>query len=287
MVVDAVADEDRDVDITVRSLSEDGATSIFEGIEVKHHKRPLDVIYVEQLCAKLRDMPEIVVRGIVSGSGYTEPATRKADHNGVTLYSLCDWTAPMELAGVTLSDEFKFHERTYQWTRGPHVTLDPNLRLSESIAEQLVPDTPVFDRNGAPLIHTPTCRGLCDSLASRTTARAKEQGQPLDMRVGETRSVTFNITVEDEPYVTVGGTRIILTQARVTGEIAYVEKVITPMFKVLVRHEDQQAFVGCAVFEMSMGNLGGISVDPSRRVRFINVPVADRLLKKIYRRQLK
>jgi hypothetical protein len=284
MVLDTVADENRDVDITVRSLGEGGTVSIFEGIEVKHHKRPLDVTHIEQLCAKLRDMPDILAPGIVSSSGYTEPATRKATHNGVTLYSLCDWTAPMKLGGVMLSDELKFREQTYKWVTMPHIQFNPNLHLPDSIKKQIEPDTPVFDRNGIPLLHTPTYRALADNLASQTTALSEQQGQPLEMKVGEIRSVAFNITLEHEPYIVAGTTRITLSQARLTGELACVEKVITPMFKVLVRYEDQQPFVGCAVFEMSMGNLAGISVDPSRKVHFINVPIADRLLKKIYRR---
>jgi hypothetical protein len=285
MVFDAIADEDRDVDITVRSLSENGTVSIFEGIEVKHHKRPLDVTHIEHLCTKLRDMPDILTPGIVSSSGYTEPATRKASHNGVTLYSLCDWTAPMKLGGVMLSDELKFHEQTYEWVTGPHIQFNPNHHLPDSIKKQIETDAPLFDRNGVPLSHTPTYRALADNLASQTTALSEQQGQPLEMKVGETRSVTFNINLDDEPYIIAGTTKITLSQAQLTGELACVEKVITPMFKVLVRHADQQPFVGCAVFEMSMGNLAGISVDSSQTVKFINVPIADRLLKKIYRRR--
>ncbi len=55
---------------------------------VKHHKRPLDVTHVEQLCAKLNDMPEITNRGIISGSSYTKPAVRKAKRENVELFEL-------------------------------------------------------------------------------------------------------------------------------------------------------------------------------------------------------
>jgi hypothetical protein len=70
MVFDAAAEKDRDVDVTVRAVGDDGAVSVFEGLEVKDHTRPLDVTHVEQLCTKLRDMPAIKDRGIVSASGY-------------------------------------------------------------------------------------------------------------------------------------------------------------------------------------------------------------------------
>ena len=76
MVYDGSAEEERDVDVTVRSTNTKGVVSAFEGIEVKRHTRPLDVIQVEQLCKKLIDMPDITQRSIVSASGYYEPAIR-------------------------------------------------------------------------------------------------------------------------------------------------------------------------------------------------------------------
>jgi len=45
-------------------------------------------------------------------------------------------------------------------------------------------------------------------------------------------------------------------------------------------------FVACAVYEMTGGNLGGLVFDGNRQFRFRNIPVADRLLRKIYRRKL-
>ena len=286
MVFDAAAEEERDVDITVRAQKEDGTILAFEGIEVKHHTRPLDVTHIEQLCAKFRDMPGITAPSIVSGSGYYDPAVKKAKRSGVTLYTLRDWIAPMEFAGVKITDEFKFHEQTYQWVGQPHVTLNPNLHLPNDISDQISLDTPVFDKNGASLSTNFNLQTLVNNLTSQTTALAEQQGQPLQMSIGETRNVTFNITLEDEPFVVIGGTKISLMQAQVTGEITYIEKIISPAFKVLVRHEDQQPFVGCAVFQMSQGNLAGISINAKRRISFINIPIADRLLKKIYRRKI-
>jgi hypothetical protein len=54
-----------------------------------------------------------------------------------------------------------------------------------------------------------------------------------------------------------------------------------------VRLEDHRPIVACAVFEMSGGNLGGIAFDGNRQLRFLNIPVADRLLRKIYRRRVR
>ena len=43
-------------------------------------------------------MPAITERGIVSASGYTEAAINKARRYGVTLYSLLEWSVPVEIA---------------------------------------------------------------------------------------------------------------------------------------------------------------------------------------------
>ena len=80
----------RDVDITVTTRAADGTVHAFKGIEVKAEKRPLDVITVEQLCAKLKDMPGITHRSVVSASGYTAPAIQKAQHHGMELWELKD-----------------------------------------------------------------------------------------------------------------------------------------------------------------------------------------------------
>lgn len=151
MVFDAAAEKDRDVDVTVRAVGDDGAVSVFEGLEVKDHTRPLDVTHVEQLCAKLRDMPEITDRGIVSASGYTEGGVNKARRSGVTPYSLIEWTAPVEIATVTLIPNFEYVESGYRWVEGPHIHFSPSLELPDSLVQQLRPETQVFDKTGTPL----------------------------------------------------------------------------------------------------------------------------------------
>jgi hypothetical protein len=286
-VFDEVAEEDRDVDVTVRAAGADGQISVFEGLEVKDHARPLDVIHVEQLCAKLRDMPAITDRGIVSASGYTEAALNKARHYGVTLYSFVEWTAPVEVATVTLIPNFEYVETGYRWVEGPHVHFTPNLNLPESLAQQLAPGTPLFDKTGTPIAPPMTYQGLADKLASGAANIAKALGHPLEMAVGEKKPVIFNIKLEDERFALVEDQMISLTEARISGVIEYVEQAGEPLCKVLVRLEDQHPIVACAVFDMSGGNLGGIAFDGNRRLRFLNIPVADRLFRKIYRRRLK
>lgn len=111
MVPDTAAEKDRDVDVTVTMREADGTTSAFKAFEVKREGAPLDVIAVEQMCLKLKDMPSVTHRAIVSASGYTAPAVRKASAHGVTLYVMKPWTRPLaeqfpEFVGVGRPDEF-------------------------------------------------------------------------------------------------------------------------------------------------------------------------------------
>lgn len=96
MVYDAAAQKERDVDVTV-TVSENGSlVHAFKAYEVKREKAPLDVSDVEQLCAKLLDMPSVTHRSIVSSSGYTDTAKVKAAHRGVELYAFREWTRPLQ-----------------------------------------------------------------------------------------------------------------------------------------------------------------------------------------------
>jgi hypothetical protein len=95
MVYDVGAEKQRDVDVTVTVKEHGQITHAFKAYEVKHESQPLDVITTEQLCFKLFDMPDITNRAIVSSSGFTESAQKKAAHHGVELYALLPWTRPL------------------------------------------------------------------------------------------------------------------------------------------------------------------------------------------------
>jgi hypothetical protein len=111
LVPDVAANKSRDVDITVTLREEDGTITAFKAYEVKREGEPLDVTTVEQLCIKLRDMPKVTHRAIVSASGFTDGAISKAAAHDVQLYVLKPWTDPLssqfpEFEGVGPPEEF-------------------------------------------------------------------------------------------------------------------------------------------------------------------------------------
>jgi hypothetical protein len=96
MVLDAAAEKERDVDVTVTVAEAGRMTHAFKAYEVKREGTPLDVTEVEQLCLKLLDMPTITHRAIVSASGFTTGAQTKAAHHGIQLFALRQWTRPLQ-----------------------------------------------------------------------------------------------------------------------------------------------------------------------------------------------
>jgi hypothetical protein len=89
MVLDESAEKERDVDITVTLEEAPGAIRALKAYEVKKEKTPLDVAEVEQLCMKSHDMPSVTHKAIVSSSGFTAPALKKANHQASN-YSRCN-----------------------------------------------------------------------------------------------------------------------------------------------------------------------------------------------------
>lgn len=289
MVYDEAAEEERDVDVTVRSTNSNGVVAAFDGIEVKRHTRQaLDVAQVEQLCKKLNDMPDITHRSIVSASGYSEPAIRKARRNDVDLFLLKDWSGFLEGSGVILAPGLTVTEHRFQWVGNPNVTLNSKAQLSNQTAARILPTTPITDQQGVLLANAPDFQSLANSFLSNSIALAEQQGQPIDVEVGQVKNVALEIGIGFEAFLSIDGERIPVDRAYVSGDLTRVEKVIAPNLKALVKLGDDRPHAGCAIFEMSDGTLAAFTVDQhSRSLRMMTIPVSDRLLKKIYRRRLK
>jgi hypothetical protein len=179
MIYNEASKTKRDLDVTIKYKDNNGEQYIFMGLEVKAHGRPLDTAQVEQLCAKLNTHNAVKSRGIISSSGYTQPAIETAKYHKIDLYNLEDWDI----------DKIKFD----------HVVMTEDFRFIE---------------NG------------------------KETGKPV--------------------------------------------------FKLLTKQGDQTFRVGCALTELSVGNLIGMTVSHAdRTVRLINIPQINRSKNKIYNIKLK
>jgi hypothetical protein len=152
LVLDVAAQKERDVDITVTLAERDGTLRAFKAYEVKRESEPLDVAKCEQLCAKLRDMPQITHRAIVSASGFTQAAVAKAAANNVELFDLNPWTKPIgdqfpALAEIGRPVDFVREVRSnllcwVDYKVHLEVPGGPSFRFSDA--------TPTFAENGGP-----------------------------------------------------------------------------------------------------------------------------------------
>lgn len=95
-VFDEASESDRDVDVTVTVAGEAEVAAAYMAYEVKREATPLDSARVEALCMKLLDMPNLTHRAIVSTSGFTAQAVKKATKHGITLYQFKPWAQPLD-----------------------------------------------------------------------------------------------------------------------------------------------------------------------------------------------
>jgi hypothetical protein len=149
MVMDQASGTRRDVDVTVGTP--DGEVHAFAGYEVKHWTAKMDVSDVEALAVKLNDMPDVTHRAIVCSAGYTAPAIKKAEHHGVDLYVIAEWTTPIEEQFPDLApmkgapkDLFRGNQFSLSWpehhlylhVRGPYFEIAWNDVLFDSAGKK-------------------------------------------------------------------------------------------------------------------------------------------------------
>ena len=133
-VLDEASGTKRDVDITVTARHPNGTVAAYAAIEVKDEAEPLGTPTVEQLIAKLRDMPSITRRSIVSSSGYAAPAKAKAAYHGVELLTLREWRKG-ERVYPFLSPNFAaaIEINLYRWLAPPDVVVATNTDIHRQI----------------------------------------------------------------------------------------------------------------------------------------------------------
>lgn len=283
VVHDDIADKDRDVDITVTYKDVNGQISAFKGIEVKKHSRPLDVTHIEQLSAKLNDMSKVSHRSIVSASGYTEPARKKAEAKGVDLFEFIRWNNPMEGFGhVSFPPDFRIKQSTLMWVGSPSVAFNPKENIPDEIKNQITGDSRICGFTGDKDNNHKTFQQLADELSSNVIATIKDREEIKSLTPGIEKHVKYLFNMMDGMYVELKDSKLYLKQALLQGKVTWKEQIILPEFKVLIKVGESTPYVGCAIAELSQGNLIGITVSQvDRAIKLINITLSDRNQKKI------
>jgi hypothetical protein len=261
MVLDPAAGKERDVDVTVTFSDDNGEVWAFEAFEVKDEKSPLDVTVVEQLYAKLNDMPSVTHRAIVSSSGFTDGARSKAEYHGVELYVLERWATPVESEFPNLGlkgrpkEAIRFSRPLLVWLRQEFYTFAPSageefqLKLTDNPRSSTgaVHDRyKTFDqyyeellfRSTEILLHLNPARAMMSALPELGEA---DLAYTSEWPYGHTMDVSA-----DEVYVKLRNLAKI-EQISITGFLRWQRSREEPDFRVMRRVGDGQPFAGALI----------------------------------------
>ncbi len=292
-VLDSTTETKRDVDVTVRVQGEGGDTFAFKAYEVKKEAHPLDVAVVEQLAQKMKDMDSISHRAIVSTSGFTEPARRKAKAHGVTLYELKPWTRPVK---EQFPSHFDSHENADQMFRMRRVYLTwqsfhfqvtgPEMPASQSINDA----DPVFTKAGKPHRKFKRFADFKYEMLLRSTeilcmlnpARAAGHIYPIaepaegSIEAGPAWPHTHTLgTTEDAVYLQFPGATSLISSVTISGELAWQKRGERQLSYVMENVETGDAFAGAIILpEDREGGMKAFVFSPTSRevgIRFVQL----------------
>lgn len=273
-VFDEASESRRDVDIVIATSGEHGLA----GIEVKDEGRPLHVGLVEAICQKFADMPSITRRTIVSASGYTSPALRKASAHGVQCFKIERGNVP-PFWTIDLSHVSEIPVSYLEWREGPRVALQPNARLSEAQRSEICDLTPVVPQFGNEPSDIRTVRELVDRITAKTTS---EWPGP-DVQHG-TVAVSIDVEIADHPILALASGSVTVTDARVTGTVEWVTSSIPTSSACYLTTPEGEPVAGAVLVQLRSG-LAGLTVGNStQELRLFHVPNALRRSRPVQQR---
>lgn len=284
MVYDTAAQKKRDVDVTV-TVSENGALShAFKAYEVKRETHPLDVADIEQMCAKLADMPSVTHRAIVSSSGYTDAAKLKATRHGVDLYVLREWIRPLEeqfpaltMKG-TAADCFPMEKLLLCWASYELSLVARDAKGPFSVQH----DDPLLDSTGKIHERFSTFGAFAHELLLRSTeilhpidpATAVRDLFPVPFSApagqrpaGPAWPHTHTLDVAaDEIYVKTPSGSYRLGMVTINGHLHWQRSTDKPLYYIVERVSDGNAFAGALISkDLREGQMTGLIFSPKKR----------------------
>lgn len=293
MIYDVASKNERDMDITISYKNEKGEETSFVGLEVKGETRPLDSAKVEQLCRKFQDMKPIKRGGIVSASGYTKPAIRKAKYHNIELYEFKDWEfGTNQFPIIPSQNDFKFKEELNEWINTPNFTYFFYEESNENDLNDFCIDSEVLINSDRPLKDKIKKIGqLNNYLFTQVSKMPEFRSQLKNKDIEEEVSINLNVHLSDRPFIVVlGEKQLTVKMVNINGIVKKTLKDRKSTLKMLVKHDDESYRIGSAICELSDGMLVGVAISTTKDVNSVNlihIPVPERLKKKIYRQKIK
>jgi hypothetical protein len=265
-VLDVAANKTRDVDVTVTLHEDNGTVRAFKAYEVKREGEPLDVATVEQLCIKLRDMPAVTHRAIVSASSFTDGAIAKAAAHNVQLLVLKPWTQPLadqfpEFKNVGRPDEFlrRFESNLLCWVGWQLSILAPDGPRSFTYDYS----KPVFAADGSVHKKYPNLTAFADALLFRSTEilfplepaqtigrtfPAEPMAENGDFVASPAWPHTHTLgVVEDQVFLKFDIGLAPISFVTISGHLQWQKRKRVPEFHILERVPTGEVFAGAAI----------------------------------------
>jgi hypothetical protein len=240
------------------------------------------------LAAKLADMAVLGKRGIVSASGYTESAIRKATARDVHLYALENWDPHEDQFPTNFAALKNLSEQTFLWEKATTV-FNPDEATSPELRRVLEGDCPLVGEDGTAIEGLPNKKSLIDLVAKQTLDDPGTKEAILSLPAGSRLPMTFNVELGDRPCVQIASGLRLLATARISGYIYLEEKRHDMRFWRLVSiTDDMKPIAGCGLVEMDNGDLMGLSTNNLAnrgKLSVIRISAADRT-RVVIRRQI-
>jgi hypothetical protein len=279
MIYDIAAEKKRDIDVTISYKNIEGEQISFVGIEVKDHTRKLDTIQVEQLCIKFKDMPSIKKGGIVSASGYTRDAIKKAKYHSIDLYEFKDWDGLFH----NLSFDKNYIQTEVKLSYKGQPQIDYIIDVTEAEKAAFTINSMVFDSSGNSINHIKDIADLNRRFTNHLLNDLEIKEESSKLLDGQSFSFIRVIDILDTPNVSLLNRMVKIPKVRIRGTIECNFINSKPEFKVLVKKDDYSiGQVGCVISEMSNGVLMGMTISTeNQNLKLIVIPLPDRLRDKI------
>lgn len=264
---DPAAEIDRDVDVTVTCRDGDVQEAI-AGFEVKKEASPMDVTKVEQLCAKLNDLPDLKTRSIVSASGYSPAAVRKAAAHNIQLYDFTDWHVEIrkEFPESTLvgspSDSLLFTCTRMMWLDGVKVAVNPFTTERAALLAAVQENPPVLDEQGKPHTVQKDIDSLFRAVGGHAAAEIGNTPEaqaillephtvpPNEQPDGPFGSILARdviVPLQDKLFIAVDGKLTQIEAVSISGNLQWSKSRQQATYQVMRRHGGSEVYAGAAI----------------------------------------
>lgn len=206
-LLDSTTGEKRDMDIVVAAND----THFLAGVEVKAHKSALDAPEVEALIPKFYDMKEIGCRGIVSTSGFSPNAVKKAAAYGIGLYRFVRGIPPA-FQTVDLSQLQALVTQERDWPER-NVTLNADLSPEEALVVNGT-TLALWPQGGAAEISL-TMKEVADRVVAHVSSMWEGPGP--DETAEAPRPFRVEVEFDVPPQIVLATRRVPISSAVVTG----------------------------------------------------------------------